>query len=71
VPAVDLAGWYEAGPRPWCSGVEWSAKEALPVERIWNRTRQPVLRPITSGGSFDRSSGHYRDNIIVYARADN
>lgn len=47
--------------------VERSAKEALPVERIWNRTRQPVLRLITCGGSFDRSTGHYRDNVVVYA----
>jgi sortase (surface protein transpeptidase) len=50
--------------------VERRAKEALPVERIWNQTRQPVLRLITCGGSFDRTSGHYRDNIIVYARSD-
>jgi hypothetical protein len=49
--------------------VERQAKEALPVERIWNRTTQPVLRLITCGGSFDRSTGHYRDNIIVYAKA--
>lgn len=114
VPGVDLAGWYEVGPRPGEAGpavivghvdsrsgpavffrlgelqrgdqivvgqaggvarsfvvkrVERSAKEALPVERIWNRTRQPVLRLITCGGSFDRSSGHYRDNVIVYAQA--
>jgi sortase (surface protein transpeptidase) len=50
--------------------VERQAKAALPVERIWSRTRQPVLRLITCGGSFDRSTGHYRDNVIVYARAD-
>jgi hypothetical protein len=49
--------------------VERSPKEALPVGRIWDRTRQPVLRLITCGGSFDRSTGHYRDNVIVYARA--
>jgi sortase (surface protein transpeptidase) len=49
--------------------VERRAKEALPVERIWNRTRKPVLWLITCGGSFDRSTGHYRDNIIVYAKA--
>ena len=41
----------------------------LPVGRIWDRTRQPVLRLITCGGSFDRSTGHYRDNVIVYAGA--
>jgi sortase (surface protein transpeptidase) len=50
--------------------VERRPKEALPVERIWNRTRRPVLRLITCGGSFDRSTGHYRDNIIVFARAE-
>ena len=114
VPGVDLAGWYEPGPRPGESGpavmvghvdsrhgpavffrlgelrrgdrivvgqqggggrafmvdrVERRPKEALPAERIWNRTREPVLRLITCGGSFDRSTRHYRDNIIVFARA--
>jgi sortase (surface protein transpeptidase) len=113
VPEVDLAGWYEPGPRPGEAGpavivghvdsrhgpavfsrlgelrqgdriavgqggtarlflverVERSPKEVLPVGRIWDRTRQPVLRLITCGGSFDRSTGHYRDNVIVYARA--
>jgi sortase (surface protein transpeptidase) len=112
VPAVDLAGWYEPGPRPGEAGpavivghvdsrrgpavffrlgrlhrgdrivvgrakgparsfvVEWverQPKQALPTERIWNDTRQPVLRLITCGGSFDRATGHYRDNVIVYA----
>jgi hypothetical protein len=48
--------------------VERHPKEALPVARIWDPTGQPVLRLITCGGSFDRSTGHYRDNVIVYAR---
>jgi LPXTG-site transpeptidase (sortase) family protein len=48
--------------------VERVAKESLPVGRIWNRTSPPVLRLITCGGSFDRSTGHYRDNVIVYAK---
>jgi Sortase domain len=47
--------------------VERQPKEDLPVGRIWNRTDRPVLRLITCGGSFDRGSGHYRDNIVVYA----
>jgi sortase (surface protein transpeptidase) len=112
VPAVDLAGWYEPGPRPGEAGpavivghvdsrrgpavffrlgqlhrgdrivvgrakgparssvverVERRPKQALPTARIWNDTGQPVLRLITCGGSFDRASGHYRDNVIVYA----
>lgn len=44
-------------------------KDALPVDEIWNATAEPVLRLITCGGSFDRASGHYRDNVIVYAAA--
>jgi hypothetical protein len=48
--------------------IERVAKKSLPLERIWNRTSQPVLRLITCGGSFDRTTGHYRDNMIVYAR---
>lgn len=113
VPAVDLAGWYEWGPRPGEPGpaviighvdgrngpavfyrlrqlhagqrilvlgasgatsaftveaVEQQPKSALPVGRIWNRTTRPVLRLITCGGSFDRISGRYRDNVIVYAK---
>jgi sortase (surface protein transpeptidase) len=47
--------------------VERRPKEDLPVGRIWNRTDRPVLRLITCGGSFDRGTGHYRDNVIVYA----
>jgi hypothetical protein len=44
--------------------VERQPKEDLPVGRIWNRTDRSVLRLITCGGSFDRGSGHYRDNIM-------
>jgi sortase (surface protein transpeptidase) len=47
--------------------VERHPKEALPVERIWSPATRPVLRLITCGGGFDRSTGHYRDNVIVYA----
>jgi hypothetical protein len=47
--------------------VERVPKRELPTTRIWNDTRRPVLRLITCGGSFDRSTGHYRDNVVVYA----
>jgi sortase (surface protein transpeptidase) len=42
-------------------------KTALPTKRIWTTTPTPVLRLITCGGSYDRTTGHYRDNVIVYA----
>jgi sortase (surface protein transpeptidase) len=49
--------------------IEQTPKDALPVERIWSDDEGAVLRLITCGGDFDHSSGHYRDNIIVYAEA--
>jgi hypothetical protein len=42
-------------------------KTALPVGRIWTTTPEPQLRLITCGGSYDHATGHYRDNLIVYA----
>ena len=45
---------------------EQQLKSELPTERIWNDTWQPVIRLITCGGDFDRSSGHYLSNVIVY-----
>lgn len=41
-------------------------KDALPVEDIWPLTNDRLLTLITCGGEFDRSVGHYRDNVIVY-----
>lgn len=46
---------------------EQTDKDDLPVASICNRTDEPVLRLITCGGAFDRSIGHYTDNVIVYA----
>jgi sortase (surface protein transpeptidase) len=43
-------------------------KQAFPTARVYGRTDGPALRLITCGGSFDRASGHYRDNLIVFAR---
>lgn len=49
------------------TAVEQHDKDALPVERIWAETEQPLLRLITCGGTFDRSVRHYTDNIVVFA----
>lgn len=48
---------------------EQAPKDELPVERIWHDDGHATLRLITCGGAFDRGSGHYRDNVIVYADA--
>lgn len=50
-------------------GSEEVSKDRFPTRRVYARTRGATLRLITCSGSFDRSSGHYRDNLVVYARA--
>jgi hypothetical protein len=43
-------------------------KYALPPEVFGFGEGVPELRLITCGGNFDRSSGHYEDNYVVYTR---
>jgi sortase (surface protein transpeptidase) len=47
--------------------LERHPKTSLPTNRIWTTATRPLLRLITCGGNFDHSTGHYRDNLIVYA----
>ena len=50
-------------------GSERYAKAQFPTDRVYGSTDGPALRLITCGGDFDRSTGHYLDNTVVYARA--
>lgn len=43
-------------------------KSAFPTEQVYGDTDGAELRLITCGGDFDRGSGQYRDNVVVYAR---
>ena len=43
-------------------------KDSFPTERVYGPTQSSELRLITCGGDFDRSSGHYVDNVVVFAR---
>jgi hypothetical protein len=47
--------------------VERWPKGGFPTRRVYGATRRPALRLITCGGAFDRSTGHYLDNTIVFA----
>jgi len=47
---------------------EEHSKDAFPTQRVYGPTSSSELRVITCGGSFNTSTGHYRDNIIVFAR---
>jgi hypothetical protein len=42
-------------------------KDEFPTEAVYLPTLNRELRLITCGGEFDYASGHYRDNIVVYA----
>ncbi|MEH0983912.1 class F sortase [Micromonospora sp. CPCC 205556] len=44
-------------------------KDAFPTARVYGPTPGPELRLITCGGDFDRRTGHYRDNVVVFAVA--
>jgi len=44
-------------------------KAAFPSDEVYLPTLSPELRLITCGGVFDRRTGHYRDNVIVFASA--
>ena len=48
-------------------GVQVASKTAFPTQAVYQNTGYPSLRLVTCGGPFDYSSGHYLDNIIVYA----
>jgi LPXTG-site transpeptidase (sortase) family protein len=49
-------------------GVQKVAKTTFPTALVYGKARYPELRLITCGGPFDKASGHYLDNIIVYAQ---
>lgn len=50
------------------TGAKQVAKNRFPAKLVFARTDRPTLRLITCGGAFDRSTGHYVDNYIVFAR---
>lgn len=39
----------------------------FPTELVYGNTDNAALRRITCGGPFDHPSGHYTDNVIVFA----
>jgi hypothetical protein len=42
-------------------------KVQFPTDLVYAPTLDPTLRLVTCGGSFDRSRGSYRDNVIAFA----
>lgn len=48
-------------------GLQKVAKDAFPTASVYGTAGYPSLRLITCGGPFDEATGHYVDNVIVYA----
>jgi hypothetical protein len=48
------------------TGTQKLLKAKLPTA-VWDRGGAPRLALVTCGGTFDPATGHYPDNIIVYA----
>jgi hypothetical protein len=49
--------------------VEQYRKTRFPSDLVYFPTLEPSLRLVTCGGTFDASTGHYRDNVIALATA--
>lgn len=48
-------------------GMRRYPKDEFPSLVVYGDTDYPALRLITCGGAFDQSTGHYEDNIVVFA----
>lgn len=48
-------------------GVERHPKDDFPTDAVYGPVARPELRLVTCGGEFDRSTGHYVDNVVVFA----
>jgi LPXTG-site transpeptidase (sortase) family protein len=44
------------------------SKDRFPTRRVYRPSPYPSLRLVTCTGPFDRVRGHYRDNLVVYAK---
>jgi Sortase domain len=61
--AGDLSTWrVDAAPQT-------NLKSQLPAA-LWVTTGAPKLAVVTCGGPFDPATGHYEDNVIVWADQD-
>jgi sortase (surface protein transpeptidase) len=46
------------------------AKSRFPADLVYAPTLAPSLRLVTCGGTFNKHTGHYRDNIVLTAVPD-
>ena len=51
-------------------GIRRFPKDRFPTQLVYGNTDHAALRLVTCGGPFDSSTGHYVDNIVVFASLD-
>lgn len=49
------------------TGMQSFPKDDFPDELVYRTDGKPSLHLVTCGGSFDYETGHYRDNVVVFA----
>ena len=49
------------------TGLQTVSKNTFPTQAVYGPTPAPTLRLITCDGAFDSATGHYTDNLIVFA----
>lgn len=49
------------------TGTQVFAKDDFPDDLVYRTEGKPSLHLVTCGGTFDRETGHYRDNVVVFA----
>jgi sortase (surface protein transpeptidase) len=64
---VEVVGEGGAVTRWRVDRTEQHPKTRFPTEAVYLPALRPELRLVTCGGAFDRATGHYRDNVVVYA----
>ena len=64
---VEVVGEGGAVSRWQVERTEQHPKTRFPTEAVYLPALRPELRLVTCGGTFDRATGHYRDNVVVYA----
>lgn len=52
------------------TGSTQSAKSSFPTSEVYSNVPGPQLRLITCAGEYDRSIGHYLDNLVIFATLD-
>jgi hypothetical protein len=49
------------------TGVGQYRKDQFPTKLVYGNINHSGLRLITCGGTFNSQSGHYEDNLVVFA----